>query len=188
MGTCNYCGGALPFPTWKSGELVNCPNCLMETVLNMPDSGQPYPVDQWRLTLRKVEWGYTEEGGPALTGEVMNQSKSNLDWARIDFTLLNDKDEPLATTMDLVVGLSAGALWRFCAPVLDEAAVRTSAPVFWSEFGRMDLNGIANAFSAARPASSAVPGRGRPVSNTLGSSQPDRSEPSWSFTRRHSPR
>jgi len=155
MGICNYCGAPLPFPPWKAGELVNCPSCLMETVLTLPDAGPPYSLDRWRLKLRRAEWGFTELGCRAITGEVVNQSGSDLDWARIDFRLLNTADEPVGSTMDLVLGLTAGALWRFSAPVFDQTAVRTSTSVLWSEFGRMDLAGLTELVSA--PADRRIP-------------------------------
>jgi len=141
MGICNYCGGPLPFPPWKAGELVNCPNCLMETILTLPDAGPAYTLDRWRLKLRRTEWGLSELGYRAIIGEVVNQSGSDLDWARIDFRLLNKADEPVGNAMDLVFGLAAGTLWRFSAPVFDDTVVRTATPVLWSEFGRMDLTG-----------------------------------------------
>ncbi len=137
LGTCNYCGSRLWFPALRNGELVNCPNCLMETVLFLSEWDPPYEPEKWRLEVRKVEWGLTDSGCRALVGEVVNRSASNLDWARVGFVLFDKKDTEVGMAIDFTVGLNAGAVWRFSAPVADMRAVRASLPVVWSEFGRV---------------------------------------------------
>jgi len=137
MGVCNCCGTWLPFPGSKTGELVNCPTCLMETVLALPNAPRTYAIEKWTPEVQEIRWGATDLGFRCIEGRLVNRSPSDLDWARIEFTLFNGMGVSVGTTMDSILGFRSGMVWSFRAPVFNDEVVRASFPSFSTEFGRI---------------------------------------------------
>ena len=115
---------------------MNCPQCLMGTILYMPEQ----PLTELRETdfqFRKLGWGVTRSGHRSIVGELLNSSKRNFDWVRVQFTLLNSVDVPVGITSNLLIGFQSGAAWKFSAPVFDGSVTRSSLPVLSTEYGTL---------------------------------------------------
>src|SRR5439155_14675322 len=86
---CNFCSTWLRFQVSRAGHAVNCPYCLMKTVLYVPEEGEPHPPRKCRLELRRIAWAASELGYRCIVGEVVNPSQNDLDWVRIEFILFS---------------------------------------------------------------------------------------------------
>jgi len=137
MGLCNCCGTWLPFPGSKTGELVNCPTCLMETVLALPNAPRAYAIEKWTPEVQEIRWGANELGFRCIEGRLLNKSTSDLDWARVEFSLFNGMGIQVGTTIDSTLGFRPGMVWKFRAPVFNDEVVRASFPSFATEFGKI---------------------------------------------------
>lgn len=135
---CNFCSTWLSFPAGRVGQLVNCPYCLMETVLHEPEADQPYPTNDLKLEIRNVTWGVSELGFRCIVGQVVNKSTTDLDWVRVEFSLYNGMGTQVGTTSDSLANFRVGASWKFKAPVFNLDVVRGSMPVFTTEYGRIE--------------------------------------------------
>jgi hypothetical protein len=137
---CNFCGSPLRFQISRVGQVVNCFNCSMETVLFIPGLSAPYPEDQYLLQVREVVWGDTQFGGRQIGGVVVNSSAKNLDWVRVEFILYNQAGLPIGSTSDCLITLASQAVWKFAVPVHQPEAVRASEPLLSCEYGRISRN------------------------------------------------
>lgn len=134
---CHFCGYSLRFEISRAGQLVNCLQCGMETVLFIPDAEPPYSLEQFLLETRNVGWARSTLGVRNLVGVVENKSKKNLDWVRIEFILHNHLALPVGSTSDCLIRFPAGGQWRFQAPVFQTEALVVSAPMLSCEYGKL---------------------------------------------------
>src|SRR5215470_12864481 len=86
---CNFCGGALRFEITRAGQLVNCQDCGMETVMFIPGIDRPYPTNEYCLEATNIGWSKTVFGMRKVVGVIVNTSNHDLDWVRVEFTLVN---------------------------------------------------------------------------------------------------
>src|SRR5215475_4250328 len=84
---CNFCGTSLRFEDSRSGQLVNCLHCGMETVLFIPGLVAPYPEENYVLEPRDIGWSRNVLGVRSIVGTILNVSNRDLDWVKIEFTL-----------------------------------------------------------------------------------------------------
>jgi len=136
---CNFCGSAIAFEISKSGELVNCQNCGMETVLFVPGVAQPYPQEQYFLQATNIGWSRTALGFRNVVGTVINTSDRNFDWVRIEFTLVNREAAPVGGTSDCLIGFPPKGIWTFRAPVFQAEALGVGAPLIACEYGKIKV-------------------------------------------------
>src|SRR5215475_9654198 len=134
---CHFCGSPLRFQISRVGQVVNCFNCSMETVLFIPGLAAPYTEDQYALQTRDVTWATNQFGVRNLIGVVVNNSEKNLDWVRIEFILYNGQNLPIGTTSDCRINFPSGESWKFQAPVNQKEAVRPSEVLLSCEYGRV---------------------------------------------------
>ncbi len=134
---CNFCGGRLRFEAWRAGQLVNCPDCLMETILFLPGAEPPYPPEQYVMEAQNIAWTQNPWGVRNLVGTVVNRSAKHLDWVKIEFTLVNAQGLPVGSTSDCLISFPPKALWRFQAPVFQPEATGISAPMLSCEYGKV---------------------------------------------------
>ena len=137
MCCCNSCGTWLVVQAFREAELVNCPYCLLATVLHLPEVQYSYPPQKTDLEIRKLGWGVTRMGLRCVAGQMVNHARNHLDWARIQFELYDSSENIVATTSDSIMGLEPGGLWRFQAPVTDSNVLRASLPVISTEYGKI---------------------------------------------------
>jgi|ERR1051325_3846744 hypothetical protein len=138
---CNCCGNAIPFQVARLGETINCPHCLMETVLHLPDAPAPYPPYKYALEVERIGWEMSELGFRCITGEVVNYSQSNLDWVRIEFILFDEAEAAIGLASDCLLEFRAGLTWKFRAPVFEKNVARASRPMLSTEFGKISTPG-----------------------------------------------
>ena len=134
---CNFCGGALHFDGSRAGELVNCQDCGMETIMFIPGRDQPYPTNEYLLEATNIGWSKTMFGTRNVVGMIVNTSNRDLDWVRVEFTLVNRQALPVGSTSDCLIDFPADGVWRFQAPVCQHDAVGVSAPLISCEFGKL---------------------------------------------------
>jgi hypothetical protein len=134
---CNFCGTSLRFEDSRSGQLVNCLHCGMETVLFIPGLVAPYPEENYVLEPRDIGWTRNALGVRSIVGTVINASNRDLDWVKIEFTLVNRQALPVGSTSDCLISFPSKAVWRFQAPVFQTDAAGVAAPMLSCEFGRV---------------------------------------------------
>ena len=134
---CNFCGNEMNFETSKTGELVNCQDCGMETVLFEPGADAPYPQREFSLQVLNIGWSNHPLGFRNVVGTVVNNSQKDLDWVRIEFTLVNREAVPVGTTSDCLIGFPVNGVWRFHAPVFQTDALGVGAPLLTCEYGKI---------------------------------------------------
>ena len=134
---CQCCGKTIPCQVSRLGETVNCPHCLMETVLQLPNTPAPYPHYKYALEVESLSWAPSDTGYRCITGEVVNYSPSNLNWVRIEFILYDENEAAIGLTSDCLMDFAAGQRWKFRAPVFEPAVSRASRPTLSTEFGRV---------------------------------------------------
>jgi len=180
--TCNFCGAPVRFEVSKAGELVNCENCGMETVIFARGAELPYPAEEFVLKAANIRWSKNPLAFRNIIGEVLNTSNKDLDWVRIEFALVNREAVPVGIASDCLIGLRANAIWRFSAPVFQADAVGVGAPLISCEFGR--LCAPRGLIFASRPDQSLVPPPGaRPVKLDLEDPAPAKVASQWSGLR-----
>ena len=133
---CHFCGTWITFASGQLGQLVNCPHCLMETVLHYPEADSPYSADKFRVEIRRMDWSVNELGFRCICGEVANRSTGSLDWVRVEFTLFDGAGNSVGVVSDSMTGLAPESHWKFKVPVHNPLVVRASLPVFSSEYGK----------------------------------------------------
>jgi hypothetical protein len=134
---CSFCGGAISFQYSKVGELINCPECGMETLLFIHGSERPYPQTQYFLQARNIGWARSPLGFRNVVGSVINTSDKNFDWVRIEFTLVTREAKPIGGTSDCLIGFPPKGIWTFNAPVFQDEAVGVGAPLISCEYGKI---------------------------------------------------
>ena len=134
---CHFCGSPIRFQIGRAGEVVNCPDCGMETVLFIPGLGTPYLQQEYALTCSEVLWEVSPLGLRKLRGVVENHAPKDLDWVRIEFILYNGLALPVGSTSDCQINFRSGKRWAFHAPVCQKDAVRASEPMLSCEYGRI---------------------------------------------------
>ena len=132
---CHCCGTWLVFQAFREGEMVNCPQCLMGTILHMPEQRPKPAMSETDFQFRKLGWGVTKTGHRSIIGELFNSSNRGFDWVRLQFTLYNSIGIPIGITSDLLIGFRAGAAWKFSAPVFESSVIRSSLPLLSTEYG-----------------------------------------------------
>ena len=176
---CNFCGAAVRFEVSKAGELVNCENCGMETVIFTPGGELPYPPEEFVLKATNIRWSKNPLAYRNIVGEVLNTSNKDLDWVRIEFALVNREAVPVGIASDCLIGFQANGIWRFTAPVFQGDALGVGAPLISCEFGR--LCAPRGLIFASRPDQSLAPPPGaKSVNLALESSEPADSATQWS--------
>lgn len=181
---CNFCGAEVRFEVSKAGELVNCENCGMETVIFTSGSELPYPAEQFVLKAVNIRWFKNPLSFRNIIGEVQNTSNKDLDWVRIEFALVNREAVPVGIASDCRIGLQANEIWRFSAPVFQADAVGVGAPLISCEFGR--LCAPRGLIFASRPDQSLVPppsASAKPVKLSLEDTAPPQADSQWSGLR-----
>jgi hypothetical protein len=136
---CNFCGSTLQFEVSKRNELVNCDYCAMETVLFVPGAELPYPREEFFLQATNVGWSKHVLGFRNVVGAVVNTSNKDLDWVRIEFTLVNRQAIPVGSTSDCLITFPVNGIWRFHAPVFQLDAVGVGAPLLSCEYGKISV-------------------------------------------------
>jgi hypothetical protein len=157
---CNFCGGTLRYEISKANELVNCQDCGMETVIFVPGGETPYPENEYFLQATNIGWSKHSLGFRNVIGTVVNNSQKDLDWVRIEFTLVNRESLPIGSTSDCLLEFPVNGVWRFHAPVFQSEAVGVGAPLISCEYGKISqLKRIVHpaAVAAAAPANLIVP-------------------------------
>jgi len=134
---CHFCGSSLLFHICRAGELVNCFNCGMETVLFIPGLQAPYSPEQYVLETKEIRWTNNPFGFRYLEGIVENKSLKHLDWVRVEFILYRQPTLPVGSTSDSICSFAPGKLWKFRAPVSQSEAVEASSPLLSCEYGRV---------------------------------------------------
>ena len=134
---CNFCGTEIGFAISKVGELVNCQNCGMETVLFVPGIAGPYPQEQYFLQATNIGWSRTPLGFRNVVGTVINTSERHFDWVRIEFKLVNREANQVGETSDCLIGFPPKGIWTFRAPVFQAEALGVGAPLIACEYGKI---------------------------------------------------
>src|SRR5262249_36400477 len=134
---CNCCGAWLIFQTSRAGEMVNCPECFMGTMLYVPDQFRSRLHPDADFEIRKIKWTLNRFDCRFIQGELVHRGKNGLDWVRIQFTLYNGLVPQVGPASDSLVGCSIGRVWKFQAPVHDPLVVRAPLPIIPPEFGRV---------------------------------------------------
>jgi len=134
---CSFCGGAISFQYSKVGELINCPECGMETLLFIYGSERPYPQTQHFLQARNIGWAKSPLGFRHVVGSVINISDKNFDWVRIEFTLVTREAKPIGGASDCLIGFPPKGVWTFNAPVFQPEAAGVGAPLISCEYGKI---------------------------------------------------
>jgi hypothetical protein len=134
---CHFCGKAVRFEVSQVGQLVNCLDCGQETVLYIPGQGPPYLPELFPLVATNIAWSRNPLGLRNIVGIVMNKSNKNLDWVRIEFTLVNQLALPVGSTSDALFNLPAKGTWQFKAPVFQADALGAGAPQLSCEYGKI---------------------------------------------------
>ncbi|PYJ07710.1 MAG: hypothetical protein DME25_03255 [Verrucomicrobia bacterium] len=146
---CHFCSTWLRFQISRAGQTVNCPYCLMETVLYVPEQAPPGAPKKCRLELRKIAWTASELGYRCVAGEVFNSSRENLAWVRIEFILFSSAQSVIGSTSDCLIDFPSRKAWKFKAPVFNGEVVRASLPILSTEYGRTDLGEVGSIVSAS---------------------------------------
>ena len=134
---CNFCGGAVRFEVSKTGELINCQLCGMETILFVPGTAQPYPPEQFFLQATNIGWAKTPFGVRNVVGSVINNSDKNFDWVKIEFTLVTRDARVVGGASDCLIHFPAKGIWTFHAPVFQDEAVGVGIPLISCEYGKL---------------------------------------------------
>ena len=161
--TCYFCGGCLHFDLSRAGEMVNCPQCGMETVLHLPDQRPPYQPDRFALRVKRFEWETCPSGVRYLVGEMVNQSSYELDWTKIEFILYGSGDAPVGMASDSLKRFQPGETWKFRAPVFQKTAVRAALRTVCCEFGKCPQTGFTTINLAPDSAQDPVPAKDEPA-------------------------
>ena len=132
---CNCCGAWLVFQADRTGEMVNCPQCFMGTVLYVPEQYQAHAPSKTDFEFRRIQWEDSGHGTRCIAGELINRAEHGFDWVRVRFALYNNFDAVIGVASDLVIGCAAAAVWKFRAAVFDDQVTRASLPVISTEFG-----------------------------------------------------
>src|SRR6267154_1062846 len=106
---CNCCGAWLIFEAQRAGEMVNCPECLMGTILHAPQESVPYAPGEPDFEFRKIHWDANGHGARCIKGELINRTQRSFDWIRVQFTLYNSVDAVIGVTSDLIIGCASEA-------------------------------------------------------------------------------
>ncbi len=106
-------------------------------MLYIPGLDAPYPAKDFPVEATNVAWSRSPTGLRNVVGVVVNKSNKNLDWVRIEFTLVNSNALPVGSSSDAVLGLPAKATWKFKAPVSQADALGAGAPMLSCEYGRI---------------------------------------------------
>src|SRR6266404_568414 len=67
---CNCCGAWLVFQAHREGEMVNCPQCFMGTILYLPEQGLTQVHSDLDFEFRKIRWDASGYGTRCITGEL----------------------------------------------------------------------------------------------------------------------
>jgi hypothetical protein len=136
---CNFCGGALRFEISRANQLVNCHECGMETVLFIPGAERPYPQEEFFLQPTNIGWAKSSLGFRNVVGLIVNDSNKDLDWVRIEFTLVNREAMPVGSTSDCLINFPIHGVWRFQAPVFQNDGLGVGEPLISCEYGKIFL-------------------------------------------------
>jgi hypothetical protein len=109
----------------------------METIMFVPGGEQPYPLNEFLLEATNIGWSKTAFGTRNVVGMIVNTSNRDLDWVRVEFTLVNRQALPVGSTSDCLMEFPAESVWRFQAPVCQSDAVGVGAPLISCEFGKI---------------------------------------------------
>ena len=109
----------------------------METVIFVPGSDRPYPAEQYSLRATNIGWSKNHFGMRNVIGTVVNSSPHDLDWVRVEFTLVNREGIPVGSTSDCLIDFKANDVWHFQAPVSQLDASGVGAPQLSCEFGKL---------------------------------------------------
>ena len=109
----------------------------METVIFIPGGQSPYPQEEFFLQATNIGWSKHPLGFRNVVGTVANNSQKDLDWVRIEFTLVNREALPIGSTSDCLLDFPVNGVWRFHAPVFQPDAVGVGAPLISCEYGKI---------------------------------------------------
>jgi hypothetical protein len=109
----------------------------METVMFIPGNERPYPTKEYLLEATNIGWSKTVLGTRNVVGMVVNTTNRDLDWVRVEFTLVNRQALPVGSTSDCLIDFPANSVWRFQAPVCQRDAVGVGKPMLSCEFGKL---------------------------------------------------
>ena len=120
----------------------------METVIFIPGNERPYPEEEFFLQASHIGWSRSPFGYRNVVGAVVNTSHKDLDWVRIEFTLVNREAMPVGSTSDCLIHFPINGVWRFQAPVFQADAVGVGAPLISCEYGKIFIPGGAEKLNA----------------------------------------
>jgi hypothetical protein len=136
---CHFCSTWLIFEPSTTGETILCPQCRMSTVLYMPGVPAVDGREHFPFEFKRIAWALTDQGHRCVHGELLSLAEKDLAWMRIKFQLYDCADAVIGVASDCLVGVAAGSVCRFQAPVLDPRVVRASLPIVSTEFGSVDM-------------------------------------------------
>jgi hypothetical protein len=132
---CHFCRSQLRFPLFREGEILLCPHCGMETVLDDVYSARAVSTEKYRMQIRGLRWLPGQFGIRYLIGEVAGQSTKELDWVKIEFKLYNHLDVQVGSASDHLRGFGTGPTWNFQAPVFSKDASHALLADVTCEYG-----------------------------------------------------
>jgi hypothetical protein len=136
---CHFCSSWVVFEATRASEILSCPQCRMSTELYLPGTAATDWRENFPFEFKRIAWALNDQGHRCVVGEVLSLAEKDLAWMRIKFHLFDCADNVIGTSSDCIVGVPAGTVWRFQAPVLDPRAVRASLPIISTEFGSVDM-------------------------------------------------
>jgi hypothetical protein len=132
---CHFCTSQLRFPLFREGEILLCPLCGMETLLDGKCSPQSVSAEKYGMEIRGLRWLQGQFGIRYLVGEVASQSSAELDWVKIEFKLYNHLDVQVGSASDHLRGFGAGSTWSFQAPIFSKDASHALLADVTCEYG-----------------------------------------------------
>lgn len=132
---CHFCTSQLRFPLFREGEILMCPHCGMETLLDGKYSPRSLPAEKYTMEIRNLRWQPGQFGIRYIIGEVAGRSGVDLEWVKIEFKIYNSLDVHVGSASDHLRVFGTGRIWQFKAPVLNPEASHALLADVTCEYG-----------------------------------------------------